>query len=178
MQLQPSVGTRMWCSCYFSLLRSEILRDIFIQCTFMWYGKITDWNVWRAAKWIIRFCWKSAFEISVIVLNRWLDDRVISDFTSFSIVSQSCQEDGWVIMKDCVQWNPVYDLKIPASSGAWPRDRKSGRPALNPLSYWSILLFLTNHVCVSFARWKGSLWQAGIKGNEPSVIRREIWNQL
>ena len=30
------------------------------------------------------------------------------DFTSFSTVFQSYQDDGRMIMKGCVQWNPVY----------------------------------------------------------------------
>ena len=34
------------------------------------------------------------------------------DFTPFSTVFQSYQDDGWVIMKDCVQWNLVYGWKI------------------------------------------------------------------
>ena len=29
------------------------------------------------------------------------------DFTSFSTVFQSYQDDGGIIMKGCVQWNPV-----------------------------------------------------------------------
>ena len=35
------------------------------------------------------------------------DGWMICDFTSFSTVFQSYQEDGWVIMKGCVQWNSV-----------------------------------------------------------------------
>ena len=31
------------------------------------------------------------------------------DFTSFSIVFQSYQDDERLIMKGCAQWNPVYD---------------------------------------------------------------------
>ena len=37
----------------------------------------------------------------------------LSDFISFSTVFKSYQQDGWVLMKDCVQWNPVYDYKGP-----------------------------------------------------------------
>ena len=33
------------------------------------------------------------------------------DFTSFSTVFQSYQDDGQMIMKGCVQWSPVYRLK-------------------------------------------------------------------
>ena len=33
------------------------------------------------------------------------------DFTSFSTVFQSVWEDGRVIMKGCVQWNPIYGWK-------------------------------------------------------------------
>ena len=32
---------------------------------------------------------------------------LIRDFTSFSTVFQSHHNDGWVIMKYCVQWNPI-----------------------------------------------------------------------
>ena len=31
------------------------------------------------------------------------------DFTSFSILFQSYQNDVYMIMKGCVQWNSVYD---------------------------------------------------------------------
>ena len=42
------------------------------------------------------------------------------DFTSFSTVFQSYQDDGRVIMKGCgcVQWNLVYGLEVSAFSGA------------------------------------------------------------
>ena len=39
------------------------------------------------------------------------------DFTSFSEVFQLYQDDGRLIMKDCVQWNYVYGGKDFASSG-------------------------------------------------------------
>ena len=38
-------------------------------------------------------------------MDRWMT----SNFTSFLIVFQSYQDNGWMIMKDCVQSNPVYD---------------------------------------------------------------------
>ena len=44
----------------------------------------------------------------------WMDDF---DFMSFSTVFQSYQDNGQVI-KGCMQWNPVYDLKNPASGRA------------------------------------------------------------
>ena len=37
-----------------------------------------------------------------------VDGWVTCDFTSFSIVFQSYQDDERLIMKGCVQWNPVY----------------------------------------------------------------------
>ena len=37
-----------------------------------------------------------------------MDGWMICDFTSFSTVLQSYQDDGRMIMKGCVQWNPVY----------------------------------------------------------------------
>ena len=37
-----------------------------------------------------------------------MDGWMTCDFTSFSTVFQSYQDDGQMIMKGCVQWNPVY----------------------------------------------------------------------
>ena len=56
---------------------------------------------------------------------KWMDAWMIFDFTSSSNVFQSYQDDGRMMMKGCVQWNPVY---------GW-EDRYISRPALNPLSY-------------------------------------------
>ena len=36
---------------------------------------------------------------------------MVCDFTSLSTLFQSYQNDGRVIMKSCVQWNPVYEVK-------------------------------------------------------------------
>ena len=44
----------------------------------------------------------------------WMSDF---RFTSFFTVFQSFQNDGWVIMKGCIQWNPLY-----AFSGSRIRD--------------------------------------------------------
>ena len=40
-----------------------------------------------------------------------IDGWMTCDFTSFSTVFQSYQDDGSMIMKGCVQWNPVYGGK-------------------------------------------------------------------
>ena len=37
-----------------------------------------------------------------------MDGWMTCDFTSFSTVLQSYHDDGQMIMKGCVQWNPVY----------------------------------------------------------------------
>ena len=42
-------------------------------------------------------------------LDLEMDGWMTCDFTSFSIVFQSYQGDGRMIMKGSVQWNPVYD---------------------------------------------------------------------
>ena len=36
-------------------------------------------------------------------MGRWMS----CEFTSFSTVFQSYQDNAWVIMKDCAQWNSV-----------------------------------------------------------------------
>ena len=46
-------------------------------------------------------------------MNGWL----ICNFTSFSTVFQSYQDDRRLIMKGCVQWNSVYGWEYFASSG-------------------------------------------------------------
>ena len=38
----------------------------------------------------------------------WMDGWMTCDFTSFLTVFQSYQDDDWMIMKGCVQWNSVY----------------------------------------------------------------------
>ena len=44
--------------------------------------------------------------IDTMYLNA--DGWMTCDFTSFSTVFQSYQDDGRLIMKGCVQWNSVY----------------------------------------------------------------------
>ena len=44
-----------------------------------------------------------------IVTIRHMDGWITCDFTSFSIdIFQSYQDDGWLIIKGCEQWNSVY----------------------------------------------------------------------
>ena len=62
----------------------------------------------------------------VLSLTGWMP----CDFTSFSTVFQSYQDDGRMIMKGSVQWTPFTVQKI--SPRARTRDRY--RSALNPLS--------------------------------------------
>ena len=50
------------------------------------------------------------------------------DFTSFSTVVLSYQDDGQVIMKSSVQWNNVYDykdLRITRGSNMGPLDQRA-----------------------------------------------------
>ena len=45
----------------------------------------------------------------VVPMNREeADGWMTCDFTSFLTVLQSYQDDERLIMKDCVQWNPIY----------------------------------------------------------------------
>ena len=39
------------------------------------------------------------------------------EFTSFSTVFQSYQDDERLIIKDCVQWNPLTDERISTRAG-------------------------------------------------------------
>ena len=44
------------------------------------------------------------------------DGQMICDFMSFSTVFQSYQDNERLIMKGCVQWNPIYGREDFASS--------------------------------------------------------------
>ena len=52
-----------------------------------------------------------------------MDGWITFDFTSFITVFQLYQDDGRVIIKDCLQGNPVYGVEDFASSGAGTRNR-------------------------------------------------------
>ena len=57
--------------------------------------------------------------LSPLPLLIWSSDLrfLTCDFTSFSTVFQSYQDDGWVIMKGCVQWTPFMAGKISPQAG-------------------------------------------------------------
>ena len=82
----------------------------------------------------------------------WMDGWMICDFTSFSTLFQSYQENGRMIVKDCVQWNPIRlkrfrlkrdsDLRPPELNllgyrgSAWKRDLKPyaySKPSTQPV---------------------------------------------
>ena len=48
-------------------------------------------------------CLKDAKSAKLLKMDGWMDDLL-------STVFQSYQEDGWVIIEGCVQWNPIYNL--------------------------------------------------------------------
>ena len=66
---------------------------------------------------IIMIIWMTAFlhpfQQGSVILG-WMDAGwMTSAFSSFSTAFQSYQDNGWVLMKGCVQWNPTYDCKDP-----------------------------------------------------------------
>ena len=71
----------------------------------------------------------------------FLKDGWTCNFTSFqSTVFQSYQDDGRVIMKGCVQWNPVYDWKdLRLRRGSNPGPLVS-RPALKLRSFVPLVI--------------------------------------
>ena len=63
-----------------------------------------------------------------------MDGWMIWDFTSFLAVFQSYQENVWMMMKGCVQWNSVYGWEDFTSS----EDRtRSARSVGQRLTYWA-----------------------------------------
>ena len=63
--------------------------------------------------------WLARFDIYFSFYNGWMT----CDCASFSTVFQSCKDNGRMIMKGYVQWNPVYGREDFASSEARSRDR-------------------------------------------------------
>ena len=61
----------------------------------------------RAALYVCKSVW-SIHHASVIFPLYLLDGWMICDFTPFSTVFQSYQDNGPMIIKGCVQWSPVY----------------------------------------------------------------------
>ena len=49
------------------------------------------------------------YSIHIRWMDRWMDGWMNCNFTSSLTVFQSYQDDGWVIMKSCVPWNPIYN---------------------------------------------------------------------
>ena len=49
------------------------------------------------------------------MLLKVIDGWMTCDFTSFSTVLQSNQDEERLIMKGRVQWNPVYSQDFPSS---------------------------------------------------------------
>ena len=69
---------------------------------------------------IHRICMVTRFHCTLPFIIKYLlspfdwnaiDGQMTFDFTSFSTVFQSYQDDGRMIMKGCVQWNPVCNRK-------------------------------------------------------------------
>ena len=49
------------------------------------------------------------FKFLLIAVTRMDGKLMTCCFTTFSTVFQSYQDDECVVMKGCVQWNPVYN---------------------------------------------------------------------
>ena len=63
-----------------------------------------------------------------------MDGWMPCDFTSFLTVIQSYQDDVWMIMKGCVQWNSIYGWEDYTSS----EDRtRSARSVGQRLIHWA-----------------------------------------
>ena len=75
-------------------------------------------------------CFFRSLKQSKFILLKWIYKLTLGawmtcDVTSFSTVFQSYQDDGRMIMKDCVQRNPVYGLEDLAWNGARTQTARS-----------------------------------------------------
>ena len=77
-------------------------------------------------------------------------------FTTFSTVFQAYQDDECVIMKGCVQWSPVLQLK-----GSFPRMGST----LQPLYYYCLTYGDTRAPSSDWKLWNYEKEGANEKGN-------------
>ena len=66
-----------------------------------------------------------------------MDGWMACNFTFFSTVFQSNQDNGRMTMKGCVQWDPVYCWKDFCLERGLNPDCLISKPILNLLNYWS-----------------------------------------
>ena len=89
-----------------------------------WYSQ------WFEKTWIQCNCAK----YQGILNSHCIDGWMTCDFTSCLTVFQSYQDDVWMIMKGCVQWNSVYGWEDFTSNG----DRtRSARSVSQRLTNWA-----------------------------------------
>ena len=80
-------------------------------CEKSWKSQvISRWMIGGNPEWVfVCECFLYLLLIQYLEPDIWMDGWMTCDFTSFSTVLQSNQDAGRMIMKGCVQWNPVYD---------------------------------------------------------------------
>ena len=92
-----------------------------------------------------------------------MDGWMTCDFTSFSTVFQSYQDDGQIIMKGCVQWNSVDGWENFPSSGARTRASRSVGQCLIHWATWApasqmitLIILKIEQFCFTMAskRWQ------------------------
>ena len=72
--------------------------------------------------------------LAIIPNFHYQDGWMTCNFTSFSKLFQSYQDNGRLIMKGCVQWSSVYDWEDFASSRDWTW---SARSVGQGLTHWA-----------------------------------------
>ena len=74
------------------------------------------------------------------------------DFMSFAIVFQSNKDDGRIIMKGCLQWNPAEETEPPTGNDHRPLDQQVGA---KPNELPGLLLLHKLHGILSRSAGKG-----------------------
>ena len=116
-------------------LESSDFQTFLKQCQFSAFGALIFYRkyvllqcrkkiYWFQTKSYFEIYWSDLSDLSHVAAKLFLfcmvDGWMTCDFTSFSTVFQSYQDDGQMIMKGCVQWNPFMVEKISPSGGIDP----------------------------------------------------------
>ena len=87
-----------------------------------------------------------------------MDGWLTLDFTAFSTVFQSYQDDGMLIMKGCVQWNTIYSSEDFTSSRDRTRSARSADQGLTNRVTGAHVALTLMQLSIMVCAWLGKSW--------------------